>query len=661
MRTIYFLSNLCTNLCKTILGSQRREDGAIWEEATIEHPLSTHSASIGTRWSQAGYLHALRMCAVLLVLLFTLGVGETWADTNTFQVSGTFKDIFGINSGSTLSANNYTVNGTSWSFPALDYFGYSGTTYYQFGTAKKPVTSCTLSTSAISGSISQVVVRIYGASDVSGTVSVSVGGTAYKYNTNYTSASFTATATNYTFTGSSTGTLSVTFGQSTSKAIYLASITTTYSSGYTITYNANGGSGTMSNTTGASVSAAANGFTAPAGKQFTGWNTASGGGGTAYAAGASVNATVTLYAQWSCITPTISGHPAAATYWDMDSPTALTVTASGGTLSYQWQMSADGSSSWSNVGTNSSSYTPSVANGTKYYRCIVTNTGSSCNTTATSNNALVTIKTLSSIAVKTSPKTTYFAGEMFSPTNLVITLTASDASTQDRSYASYSSGFTFSPTTATALTTSDDVVSITYGGESVDLDINVYSVTVNKVDDAGNSISADGVSASWTVGTKALAASYGSTQYRFYGWAFDGSNNGLSITSTSSANTTITGTPTGNVTIKAVFYAPRVVKWSVDGDDSYETGSPTKSVPYGTTWSALTLPTDPTFSCGDKFMGWTTTNIGATGLDKDDDADDITALDLMTNSNKSGKTASKYQITGTSITFYGVIADYVDE
>ena len=153
-----------------------------------------------------------------------------WGATNTFQVSGTFKDVFGINSGGSLSAGNYTVNGTSWSFPAITWFGYNGTNYYQFGTATYPVSSCTLSTSAISGNITQVVVRIYGASNVSGTVSVSVGGTAYKYNsTDATSASFNSTATNYTFTGSSSGTLSVTFGQTTSKAIYLASITTTYS------------------------------------------------------------------------------------------------------------------------------------------------------------------------------------------------------------------------------------------------------------------------------------------------------------------------------------------------------------------------------------------------------------------------------------------------
>ena len=166
-------------------------------------------------------------------------------------------------------------------------------------------------------------------------------------------------------------------------------------SGYTITYNSNGGSGSMSNTTGATVSAAANGFTAPAGKQFTGWNTAAGGGGTSYAAGDAVNATVTLYAQWSCITPTISSQSIAnATYAINQTPvTALSVTASGGTLSYQWQSSTTENGAYSNVaGATSSSFTPPVtAASDLWYRCVVTNTGSSCNTTATSNKAHITV------------------------------------------------------------------------------------------------------------------------------------------------------------------------------------------------------------------------------------------------------------------------------
>ena len=76
---------------------------------------------------------------------------------------------------------------------------------------------------------------------------------------------------------------------------------------YTIKYNANGGSGNMSNTSATyntNVTLRSNTFTRD-GYTFTGWNTKADGSGTSYSNGASVsnltstnNGTVTLYAQW---------------------------------------------------------------------------------------------------------------------------------------------------------------------------------------------------------------------------------------------------------------------------------------------------------------------------------------------------------------------------
>ena len=70
---------------------------------------------------------------------------------------------------------------------------------------------------------------------------------------------------------------------------------------YTITYNANGGTGTTSATEGHYVTVANNGFTAPDGKVFAGWNTVSGGGGDSYGEGDEIELTanMTLYAQWA--------------------------------------------------------------------------------------------------------------------------------------------------------------------------------------------------------------------------------------------------------------------------------------------------------------------------------------------------------------------------
>ena len=71
---------------------------------------------------------------------------------------------------------------------------------------------------------------------------------------------------------------------------------------YTITFNANGGSGSMTAlqvTPGQLVTLTANTFT-KTGKAFTGWNTESDGSGTAYTDSQSIipSASITLYAQW---------------------------------------------------------------------------------------------------------------------------------------------------------------------------------------------------------------------------------------------------------------------------------------------------------------------------------------------------------------------------
>jgi len=95
---------------------------------------------------------------------------------------------------------------------------------------------------------------------------------------------------------------------------------------YTISYNANGGTGTTSSQTcsyGMSVNISGNAFINPIGYAFTGWNTASNGTGTSYAVGSSISPTsnIALYAQWT----------AAYTITTTSNPTAGGTTAGGGT------------------------------------------------------------------------------------------------------------------------------------------------------------------------------------------------------------------------------------------------------------------------------------------------------------------------------------------
>ena len=73
---------------------------------------------------------------------------------------------------------------------------------------------------------------------------------------------------------------------------------------YTITYNANGGTGIMNSETASATGT--NGFTAPSGKVFRGWNTLADGSGTSYAEGAEVTSDLTLYAIWGVPVTTLS-------------------------------------------------------------------------------------------------------------------------------------------------------------------------------------------------------------------------------------------------------------------------------------------------------------------------------------------------------------------
>ena len=219
-----------------------------------------------------------------------------------------------------------------------------------------------------------------------------------------------------------------------------------------------------------------------------------------------------------------------------------------------------------------------------------------------------TAEAVTGISVKTeSSTTTYFAGQTFDPTTLVITASYSTSSTIDLAYAGNTSYFTFSPSTVTALTTSNDAVSITVGGKSTNQAINVYSVTVNKVNEDGNAIDAAGVTATWTVGTKTLSAGVSTTNYVFKNWEFATGDDekGLTIGDDDNTSTTVSGTPTGDVTIKAVFYKPITVSWTLANEEYDET----TEVAYGTQWKNLTLPTAPDDDaledCADTFMGWT--------------------------------------------------------
>lgn len=76
---------------------------------------------------------------------------------------------------------------------------------------------------------------------------------------------------------------------------------------HTISYNKNGGSGTMASTTGSNPAVASCTFTAPVGEHFDHWNTSATDNGTTYAVGDKPGATITLYAIWATNSYTVGG------------------------------------------------------------------------------------------------------------------------------------------------------------------------------------------------------------------------------------------------------------------------------------------------------------------------------------------------------------------
>ena len=102
----------------------------------------------------------------------------------------------------------------------------------------------------------------------------------------------------------------------------------------------------------------------------------------------------------TALAPAISSQPGNLTKSANQSATfsVSALSSDGGTVSYQWQVSTDSGSSWTNVsggsGATSNSYTissvPITSNGYKY-KVVVTNTYSGTNTSTTSNVATLTV------------------------------------------------------------------------------------------------------------------------------------------------------------------------------------------------------------------------------------------------------------------------------
>ena len=237
------------------------------------------------------------------------------------------------NFGSAISSQGGTATGTistgsySWNYTRTlvslesgksDYIAYAENTWIQLGSGKS-LESLVLTTSAIPGTIKSVSVTA--ATAGTHTLTVDVGGTKYLNASSLTTYSGNATAANpdpancvKTGTGSSSGAITITIASSnttTRKAMLIRSISVTYEEGsgpsvYTVTYDGNGGTGSMTDTTeyesGDTVTVRYCQFM-PADNyhEFEEFNTQADGSGTSYMGGAqfTITGSVTLYAIWA--------------------------------------------------------------------------------------------------------------------------------------------------------------------------------------------------------------------------------------------------------------------------------------------------------------------------------------------------------------------------
>ena len=100
-------------------------------------------------------------------------------------------------------------------------------------------------------------------------------------------------------------------------------------------------------------------------------------------------------ATWNVlIQPNISIQPVGAILC-YNATHSMSVTVNGGILlSYQWQVSPNGVSGWTNVGANSPNYTTPAVVVNNYYKVIISSTGVGCTTPIESNIVGVLLETV---------------------------------------------------------------------------------------------------------------------------------------------------------------------------------------------------------------------------------------------------------------------------
>ena len=171
--------------------------------------------------------------SLLLLCMLVVGSGTMWAEdkTNVSTVSTKFSATGDVTSNFTQTGNFTPVNwnlDVTWKTSTKIYWGNLEAKGSQIGSGSAPASTVVLTGTDVPGTIKSVKVNTSVASGGNTTVSVSVGGTTFKCSNSET-ATLQTSAADYDFTGSGSGNVVITWNQpSTSKAIYIKSVTITY-------------------------------------------------------------------------------------------------------------------------------------------------------------------------------------------------------------------------------------------------------------------------------------------------------------------------------------------------------------------------------------------------------------------------------------------------
>ena len=160
------------------------------------------------------------------------GVYYTDSDTASYTVSTIEEQsgevALGTSYSYTFGSTQFDANGTktlnnlAWTLSGDGgYWGYDATKGQQFGSAGAPYKELTLKTTAYQGGVNKITINTSGASSISGSFTVTVGGTQIGAKTQ-----LTKTATTYILTSEKAlaGDIVISYTQTSSKAIYIKSI-----------------------------------------------------------------------------------------------------------------------------------------------------------------------------------------------------------------------------------------------------------------------------------------------------------------------------------------------------------------------------------------------------------------------------------------------------